>query len=127
MFPGSKVARGKDWQWGDQDGGQGSEGEVIGYENVSPDSSRNLVLVRWSKTDVSNSYRLGFHGNVDLTCVEEEVGPFYYRDHLPVLGKLWEKKSTTLIFVVVDWLVGLFFYSELGGLACGQVMMALTY
>ena len=86
MFPGSKVTRGKDWQWGDQDGGQGSEGEVIGYENVSPDSSRNLVRVQWPN-GVSNTYRLGFHGNVDLRCVEEEVGPFYYRDHLPLLGR----------------------------------------
>jgi hypothetical protein len=24
---------------------------------------------------------------VDLQCVEEEIGPFYYRDHLPLLGK----------------------------------------
>ena len=86
MFPGSKVTRGKDWRWGDQDGGQGSEGEVIGYQNVSTDSSRNLVRVQWPN-GVSNTYRLGFHGNVDLRCVEEEVGPFYYRDHLPLLGE----------------------------------------
>ncbi|XP_070208056.1 uncharacterized protein [Littorina saxatilis] len=84
IFPGSKVTRGKDWQWGDQDGGQGSEGEVKGYENVSPDSSRNLVKVDWPN-GVGNSYRLGFYGYVDVTCVEEEAGPCYYRDHLPVL------------------------------------------
>ena len=86
MFSGSKVARGKDWQWDDQDGGQGSEGEIIGYEDVPNDTSRNLVRVQWPDTGVCNSYRLGFHGYVDLTCIEEEVGPFYYRDHLPVLG-----------------------------------------
>ena len=86
IFPGSKVARGKDWQWDDQDGGQGSEGEVKGYEDVSPDSSRNLFRVQWSGTGDSEIYRLGFHGYVDLTCLEEEVGPYYYRDHLPVLG-----------------------------------------
>ena len=86
MFPGSKVGRGRDWQWDDQDGGQGSEGEVKDYANESSDSWRNLVHVQWSTTGVSDIYRLGFHGYVDLTCVEEEVGPFYYRDHLPVLG-----------------------------------------
>ncbi|KAK7093341.1 E3 ubiquitin-protein ligase MIB2-like [Littorina saxatilis] len=84
LFPGSKVTRGRDWQWGDQDGGQGSEGEVKGYENVSPHSSRDLLQVEWPSGNV-NSYRVGFHGNVDVTCVEEEVGPYYYRDHLPVL------------------------------------------
>ena len=102
MFPGSKVTRGKDWRWGDQDGGQGSEGEVIGYQNVSTDSSRNLVRVQWPN-GVSNTYRLGFHGNVDLRCVEEEVGPFYYRDHLPLLGKLWKKKGRYLSFLFGVW------------------------
>ena len=57
------------------------------FENAAPDSSRNLVRVQWSSGKV-NSYRLGFHGNVDLKCVEEDVGPFYYRDHLPLLGEL---------------------------------------
>ncbi|XP_070182676.1 E3 ubiquitin-protein ligase MIB2-like isoform X2 [Littorina saxatilis] len=84
LFPGSKVTRGKDWQWGDQDGGQGSEGEVKGYENASPDSVRNLVRVEWPGGDVK-TYRHGFYGYVDVTCAEEEEGPYYYRDHLPVL------------------------------------------
>ena len=87
IFPGSKVVRGKNWQWNDQDGGQGSEGEVKGYENTSSGSSRNRVLVEWPH-GVAISYRLGLHGNVDIMCVEEEVGPFYYRDHLPLLGKV---------------------------------------
>ena len=88
LFPGSKVTRGRDWEWDDQDGGQGSEGEVMDYANVSPDSCRDLVRVQWAH-GFANSYRFGFHGFVDLACVEEEVGPFYYRDHLPLLGKHW--------------------------------------
>ena len=89
IHPGAKVVRGKDWEWGDQDGGRGSEGEVKSYEAVSREnSSRNLVRVEWPHS-VANSYRLGFHGKVDLRCVEEEVGPFYYRDHLPLLGELF--------------------------------------
>ncbi|KAK7093791.1 E3 ubiquitin-protein ligase MIB2-like [Littorina saxatilis] len=82
--PGAKVTRGPDWMWGDQDGGPGANGEMEAYENVAPDSSRNLVRVRWSR-GFTNSYRLGFQGNVDVICVEEETGLFYYRDHLPLL------------------------------------------
>ncbi|KAK7473302.1 hypothetical protein BaRGS_00035434 [Batillaria attramentaria] len=84
IFPGATVTRGKDWVWDDQDGGPGSEGEVTSYENASVDSSRCLVNVQWS-SGLCNSYRLGFQGRVDLKFVEEEVGPFYYRDHLPVV------------------------------------------
>lgn len=85
-FSGAKVVRGKDWVWGDQDGGPGSEGEVEGFENVTQSSSRNLLRVHWSNGS-TNSYRLGFEGHVDLVCTEEAVGVFYYRDHLPVAGK----------------------------------------
>ena len=66
------------------------------FENVAPDSSRNLVRVQWS-SGKGNSYRLGFHGNVDLKCVEEEVGPFYYRDHLPLLGELFYRDHLSVI------------------------------
>lgn len=85
MFPGAKVVRGKDWIWGEQDGGVGSKGEVEGFEKA-PDSCRNILRVRWSN-GATNGYRLGYKGHVDLLCVEEEVGPSYYRDHLPLLGK----------------------------------------
>ena len=89
LHPGAKVTRGKDWKWGDQDGGEGSEGEVEGYDNkaaVVGTGARNMLMVQWPHGG-SHSYRLGVHGKVDLTCVEEEVGPFYYRDHLPLLGE----------------------------------------
>ncbi|KAL8591676.1 hypothetical protein ACOMHN_056792 [Nucella lapillus] len=86
MFPGAKVKRGKDWAWADQDGGEGNLGEVLGFENVASDSSRNIIRVQWPHGK-TNSYRLGFRGNVDLLCVEEEAGTYYYRDHLPVLSK----------------------------------------
>ncbi|KAL8587293.1 hypothetical protein ACOMHN_045540 [Nucella lapillus] len=83
LHPGAKVIRGKDWEYGDQDGGQGLEGEVEGHEDA-PEAPRGLVRVRWSDGS-TQSYRLGVGGKVDVTCVEEEVGPFYYRDHLPLL------------------------------------------
>ncbi|XP_025080930.1 E3 ubiquitin-protein ligase MIB1-like [Pomacea canaliculata] len=56
----------------------------MAFENVAPSSTRNLVRVAWPN-GVVNSYRLGLQGQVDLTCVEEEVGPFYYRDHLQLV------------------------------------------
>ncbi|KAK7093215.1 E3 ubiquitin-protein ligase MIB2-like [Littorina saxatilis] len=85
IFPGATVTRGRDWFWGDQDGGPGSTGEVMGYENVAPNSTRNLVRVQWGQGGVSNSYRVGLGGNVDLQCVEETAGIYYYRDHLPLV------------------------------------------
>ncbi|KAK7471427.1 hypothetical protein BaRGS_00035915 [Batillaria attramentaria] len=92
IFPGAKVKRGRDWSWGDQDGGQGAIGEVTGFENVAPDSSRNIVRVQWPHGK-TNSYRLGFQGNVDLMCVEEEAGTYYYRDHLPVVNTVGASTS----------------------------------
>ena len=59
---------------------------MTGFENVAPGSSRNIVRVQWPHGK-TNSYRLGFKGNVDLMCVEEEAGTYYYRDHLPVLSE----------------------------------------
>jgi E3 ubiquitin-protein ligase mind-bomb len=29
MYPGARVVRGVDWQYGDQDGGNGKKGKVI--------------------------------------------------------------------------------------------------
>ncbi|XP_076451973.1 uncharacterized protein LOC143287678 [Babylonia areolata] len=85
IFPGAKVVRGKNWEWKDQDGGEGSEGEVVEILNTaSQHGNRNLVRVLWpsGKNDV---YRLAYEGHVDVTCTDEEAGGFYYRDHLPCL------------------------------------------
>ncbi|KAL8578225.1 hypothetical protein ACOMHN_040986 [Nucella lapillus] len=84
IFPGAMVRRGIDWMWGDQDGSPGTMGEVIGFENVAPTSSRNMVRVEWPH-GITNSYRLGLNGCVDIECVEETAGTYYYRDHLPLL------------------------------------------
>lgn len=94
IFPGAKVKRGKDWIWGDQDGSPGTIGDVIGFENVAPTSSRNLVRVEWP-SGVTNSYRLGLQGSVDIQCVEETGGTFYYRDHLPLVDATGAAASKT--------------------------------
>nr|KAG5706472.1 hypothetical protein BaRGS_032865 [Batillaria attramentaria] len=98
IFPGADVTRGKHWIWGDQDGGAGSVGQVLGFENVAPNSSRNLVRVKWTGKGTANSYRLGFEGNVDIKCVDETSGMYYYREHLPVVnttGKAAEATSAS--------------------------------
>ena len=46
-----------------------------------------MVRVEWSSSKITNSYRLGFQGNVDLRCVEETAGTYYYREHLPLVGQ----------------------------------------
>nr|KAG5706448.1 hypothetical protein BaRGS_032841 [Batillaria attramentaria] len=87
MFPGAKVTRGKDWSWRDQDGGEGSEGEMLEFFQLKDPQKgkRNLVRVAWPHGK-KNVYRLGYEGHVDVMCSEEEAGGFYYRDHLPCLG-----------------------------------------
>ncbi|KAK7496799.1 hypothetical protein BaRGS_00012008, partial [Batillaria attramentaria] len=86
MFPGAKVTRGKDWSWRDQDGGEGSEGEMLEFFQLKDPQKgkRNLVRVAWPHGK-KNVYRLGYEGHVDVMCSEEEAGGFYYRDHLPCL------------------------------------------
>lgn len=40
----------------------------------------------------TNVYRLGHKGNVDLKYIQPASGGFYYRDHMPVLGKKEEQQ-----------------------------------
>lgn len=67
-------------------GGQDSEGTLENYEEVGPLFKRALMRVRWVNGG-TNIYRVGFKGNVDVVCIEEEARFFYYRDHLPCLGQ----------------------------------------
>lgn len=65
---GSRVIRGPDWKWRDQDGGEGSIGIV---EGISPWSGVDGegMSVRWP-SDAVYTYRWGSDGNYDLTHVE---------------------------------------------------------
>lgn len=58
----SKVIRGKDWRWEDQDGGEGKFGRITS----PPDSG--WVDVTW-ENGYSNSYRFGANGNFDIERV----------------------------------------------------------
>lgn len=60
MKLGTKVVRGADWKWGDQDGSPPSEGRVIG--ELGDDG---WVRVEWAN-GTTNSYRMGIEGKYDL-------------------------------------------------------------
>lgn len=50
------------------------------------ETGRSVASVTWAD-GTTNVYRVGHKGKVDLKCVGEATGGFYYKDHLPRLGK----------------------------------------
>nr|XP_022342890.1 E3 ubiquitin-protein ligase MIB2-like isoform X2 [Crassostrea virginica] len=94
IFPGAKVIRGQNWDFGTQDGGPGKKGKVEDVRAFGSDvGGRNAVRVRWETSGEANVYRVGCRGKVDLQCVDEAPGGYYYREHLSIVGKV-EKKSS---------------------------------
>jgi len=67
---GLRVVRGVDWQWQDQDGGEGFVGTVVevgGHGNSkNPD---NTAVVVWD-TGVRANYRAGYEGKDDLRVLD---------------------------------------------------------
>lgn len=86
IFVGAKVIRGPDWEWGLQDGGDGKTGRVMEIRGWDNESCRSVANVSWV-TGSTNVYRLGHKGNVDLKYLQPAAGGYYYRDHMPILGK----------------------------------------
>ncbi|XP_065164682.1 E3 ubiquitin-protein ligase MIB2 [Atheta coriaria] len=86
IFAGAKVVRGYNWEWGDQDGGDGKPGKVLDIRGWDNESCRSVANVAWFSGS-TNVYRLGHKGNCDIKCVEAASGGFYYPEHLPVLGQ----------------------------------------
>lgn len=87
IFIGAKVVRGPDWEWGNQDGGQNKVGTVIDIRGWDNESGRSVATVTWQSGN-TNVYRLGYKGCVDLCYSEPAIGGTYYRDHLPLVGKI---------------------------------------
>ncbi|XP_043219139.1 E3 ubiquitin-protein ligase MIB2-like [Amphibalanus amphitrite] len=86
IFTGAKVVRGVDWEWGDQDANKvGRVTDIHGWDN---ESGRSVANVSWL-TGVSNVYRMGHQGKVDLMLVNggEAAGGNCYTEHLPALGR----------------------------------------
>ncbi|XP_048481969.1 probable E3 ubiquitin-protein ligase HERC2 [Plutella xylostella] len=69
MRIGTRVVRGKDWKWGDQDGVPGGEGRVIG--ELGDDG---WVRVAWDNGG-TNSYRMGKEGKYDLKLARSPSPP----------------------------------------------------
>ncbi|CAG2105488.1 unnamed protein product, partial [Medioppia subpectinata] len=86
IFVGTRVVRGYDWDWANQDGGEGKVGKVIDIRGWDNESRRSVANVMWASGS-TNVYRVGHKGKVDLKYVVDSAGPFYYRNHLPVLGQ----------------------------------------
>ncbi|XP_037077263.1 E3 ubiquitin-protein ligase MIB1-like [Pollicipes pollicipes] len=86
IFPGGRVVRGVDWQWEDQDGGNGRRGKVTEIQDWSAASPRSAAYVIWDNGQ-KNLYRVGFEGMADLKVVNDAKGGTVYRDHLPLLGE----------------------------------------
>lgn len=86
IFPGARVVRGVDWQWEDQDGGNGRRGKVNEIQDWSAASPRSAAYVVWDN-GAKNLYRVGYQGMADLKVVNDAKGTNVYRDHLPLLGE----------------------------------------
>uniref|UniRef100_A0A673K4S7 E3 ubiquitin-protein ligase MIB1 n=1 Tax=Sinocyclocheilus rhinocerous TaxID=307959 RepID=A0A673K4S7_9TELE len=86
IFAGGRVVRGVDWQWEDQDGGNGRRGKVTEVQDWSASSPHSAAYVLWDN-GAKNLYRVGFEGMSDLKCVQDAKGGTFYRDHCPVLGE----------------------------------------
>lgn len=91
IFVGSKVVRGPDWEWGQQDGGDGKTGRVMEIRGWDNESCRSVANVSWVSGS-TNVYRLGHKGNVDLKYLQPAVGGYFYREHMPVLGQPEEQQ-----------------------------------
>jgi E3 ubiquitin-protein ligase mind-bomb len=86
IFCGARVVRGVDWQWEDQDGGNGRRGKVNEIQDWSAQSPRSAAYIVWDN-GAKNLYRVGFEGMADLKVVNDAKGLTVYRDHLPLLGE----------------------------------------
>lgn len=62
---GDRVARGLDWKWDNQDGGEGSKGTVIGVKK------NGWVNVKWDH-NVKHDYRWGAQDSYDLKVVTDD-------------------------------------------------------
>lgn len=65
IFPGARVVRGVDWQWEDQDGGNGRRGKVNDLQDWSAASPRSAAYIVWDNGS-KNLYRVGFEGMVSI-------------------------------------------------------------
>lgn len=90
-----------------QDGGEGKSGRVMDIRGWDNESARSVANVTWTSGS-TNVYRLGHKGNCDLKCVQDASGGFYYKDHIPILGKNLNPFQIWIIW----FLIFIFFLKE---------------
>lgn len=90
-------------------GGEGKVGKVVDIRGWDTESGRSVASVTWSN-GTTNVYRMGHKGKVDLKYVSDGQGGFYYKDHLPKLGK-----TSTLLFKSMNYVNSKLFISQLLG------------
>lgn len=76
---GARVLRGKDWKWGDQDGGTGSMG-ILGKKRAE-----GWTAVTWEKTRSEREYRIGGEDAFDL-----QFGGCPVTQHCAGMRTLWK-------------------------------------
>ena len=81
---GVRVVRGPDWEWGDQDGGEGFVGTVAGLEEGG-----DQVVVQWDM-GLKCRYRCGADGKFDLRVLDS--GPS---------GKLIRALETVMLYTTL--------------------------
>lgn len=64
---GCRVVRGPDWQWGNQDGGEGGVGTIVDLKKFADGRPLppNIVMVCWDNGRQAD-YRTGMNGCYDL-------------------------------------------------------------
>ncbi|KAI8741798.1 E3 ubiquitin-protein ligase mib1 [Biomphalaria glabrata] len=62
-------------------------GTVLTIKPWDDDTSNSAATVKWDN-GITNTYRLGWHGKVDLKFKTAASGGHFYISHLPMLGKM---------------------------------------
>ncbi|XP_015770068.1 PREDICTED: E3 ubiquitin-protein ligase MIB2-like isoform X3 [Acropora digitifera] len=99
-FLGVRVVRGPDWEWSNQDGGEGSVGTVVQIGSDTKSAiTEPIVLVQWD-CGRKATYRAGMDGKYDLRILDTANGG---ERHLcitcdgcqrsPIIGSRWHCKT----------------------------------
>jgi len=77
LYPGAKVARGFDWNYGEQDAGEKKTGKIIELRDWSKTNPRSAAYVVWDNNR-ENLYRLGYDGMVIILFQSTRKKNKYY-------------------------------------------------
>ena len=66
---GLRVVRGPDWEWGDQDGGEGHVGTVVEVGDQDSANQPRSAIIQWDSGERSR-YRCGLEEKYDLRVLD---------------------------------------------------------